>query len=98
MVNFYYHKNKYMLLRISLKSVALNTVFQRNYCRGSFICLYVAKLKIVCLTLDLTLDTWWSLLTPVICQIIKYVLWPNRGPKTYKADSQLKKLRRKTVV
>ena len=64
------------------------------YCRGSCIRLYVAKLKVVCLTLD----TWWSLLTPVVCQIIKYVYRPNMAPKTYKADSQFEKLCRKTVV
>ena len=40
------------------------------YCRCSYIRLYVAKQKIVCLTLD----TWWSLLIPVVCQIIKYAL------------------------
>ena len=38
-------------------------------CRGSYIRPYVAKLKVVCLSLD----TWWSLLTPVVCQIIEYV-------------------------
>ena len=38
-------------------------------CRCSYIRLYVAKLKVVCLTLD----SWWSLLTPVVCQIIKYI-------------------------
>ena len=41
----------------------------RAACRGSCVRLYVDKLKVVCLTLD----TWWSLLTPVVCQIIEYV-------------------------
>ena len=40
-----------------------------TYCRGSRVLLYFTKLKVVCLTLD----TWWPLLTPVVCQIIKYV-------------------------
>ena len=31
MANFYYRKYSYTLLRISLKSVALNTFFQINY-------------------------------------------------------------------
>ena len=48
-----------------------NNIILNNYnnCRGSRVLLYFATLKVVCLTLD----TWWSLLTPVVCQIIKYV-------------------------
>ena len=46
----------------------------------------------------ITLDSWWSLLTPVVCPIIKYVLRSNRRPKTCKADSQFEKLCRKTVA
>ena len=44
-------------------------IYIYTYCRSSCVLLYFVKLKVVCLTLD----TWWSLLTPVVFQIIKYV-------------------------
>ena len=59
----------YMKVELSLYNKNANYILKYYYCRGSYIRLYVAKLKVVCLTLD----TWWSLLTPVVCQIITYV-------------------------
>ena len=62
--SLYIHIYIYITSLCTLKYIGLIRL-----CRGSYIRLYVAKLKVVCLTLD----TWWSLLTPVVCQIIKYV-------------------------